>query len=161
MNVYVVLMIVTIIYLVFASITDLKERMIYTSPIAFLHMAWSVYFYMNLDISKRELVMVWIIQAAVYLTFYFIKIWGDGDTGLLLIFGDAMLASGVSMGWYGFLIKTLLFFAFGLALSIVAGKAEFHLKSMDLNRHSELAVVPGLAAVMIGLLLEGFVWRYM
>ena len=56
MNVYVVLMIVTIIYLVFASITDLKERMIYTSPIAFLHMAWSVYFYMNLDIcEKREL----------------------------------------------------------------------------------------------------------
>lgn len=161
MNVYVVLMIVTIIYLVFASITDLKERMIYTSPIAFLHMAWSVHFYMTLDISKRELAMVWIIQAAVYLAFYFIKIWGDGDTGILLIFGDAMLASGVSMGWYGFLIKTLVFFAFGLALSIVAGKAEFYLKSMDLNRHSELAVVPGLAAVMIGLLLEGFVWRYM
>lgn len=47
--IFIVLSIMTLCYFALASWQDLKERMLYTAPILFLHILWSIYLVVMTD----------------------------------------------------------------------------------------------------------------
>ena len=146
--------IVTAICLVFASFGDLRERMVYTAPIIAIHIMWGVYLWTSGMYTERFLVCFWIIQMLIYITLNCMSIWGGGDCDLYMLLGDICLlacnrANVITVG-----MCVCISLATGLILSIIIGRFEFACKGEVLEKDSGLAVAPGMAVVMIVLLIK-------
>ena len=86
--VFLVLAVLTIIYLVVAVVMDLKERMIYVFPVMMLYVAWSSYLLFSGIYSAEFISIFWLINLIVYLIMNKLGIWGGGDSDLFLLFGN-------------------------------------------------------------------------
>ena len=73
--IFAVLAIVTIAYLIVASVMDIKERMIYVFPAMVLHIAWSFYLLFASEYSADFISIFWLINLIVYLILNKFKIW--------------------------------------------------------------------------------------
>ena len=146
--------IITAICLVFASFGDLRERMLYTAPIIAIHIMWGVYLWTSGMYTERFLVCFWIIQMLIYITLNCMSIWGVGDSDLYMLLGDICLLAcdGANVTIVGMCVCISL--AAGLILSIIIGRFEFACKGEVLEKDSGLAVAPGMAVVMIVLLIK-------
>ena len=146
--------IVTAICLVFASFGDLRERMVYTAPIIAIHIMWGVYLWISGMYNERFLVCFWIIQMLIYITLNCMSIWGGGDSDLYMLLGDICLlaCNRANVTTVGMCVCISL--ATGLILSIIIGRFEFACKGEAFKKDSGLAVAPGMAVVMIVLLIK-------
>ena len=146
--------IVTAICLVLASFEDLRERMVYTAPIIAIHIMWGVYLWTSGMYTERFLVCFWIIQMLIYITLNCMSIWGGGDSDLYMLLGDICLVTcnGANVTIVGMCVCISL--ATGLILSIIIGRFEFACKGEAFKKDSGLAVAPGMAVVMIVLLIK-------
>lgn len=146
--------IATVICLVFTGFGDLRERMVYTAPIIAIHILWGVYLWTSGMYSERFLVCFWIMQTIIYITLNSMSIWGGGDSDLYMLLGDICMVAcdGADAAMVGIIICISL--AAGLILSIFIGRFEFAYKGEALGSDSGLAVAPGMAVVMIVLLIK-------
>ena len=146
--------IVTAICLVFPSFGDLRERMLYTAPIIVIHVMWGAYLWTSGMYTDRFLVCFWIIQMLIYITLNSMSIWGGGDSDLYMLLGDICMVAcnGAYPTTVGMCVCISL--AAGLILSIIIGRFEFACKGEAFKKDSGLAVAPGMAVVMIVLLIK-------
>lgn len=146
--------IATVICLVFASFGDLRERMVYTAPIIAIHIMWGVYLWTSGMYTERFLVCFWIIQILIYISLNSMSIWGGGDSDLYMLLGDVCMVAcnGADATKVGMCVCISL--AAGLILSIIIGRFEFAYKGETFEKDSGLAVAPGMAVVMIVLLMK-------
>lgn len=146
--------IITAICLVFASFGDLRERIVYTAPIIAIHIMWGVYLWTSGMYTERFLVCFWIIQMLIYITLNCMSIWGGGDSDLYMLLGDICLlaCNRANVTTVGMCVCISL--ATGLILSIIIGRFEFACKGEAFKKDSGLAVAPGMAVVMIVLLIK-------
>ena len=151
--------IVTAICLVLASFEDLRERMVYTAPIIAIHIMWGVYLWTSGMYTERFLVCFWIIQMLIYITLNCMSIWGGGDSDLYMLLGDICLlaCNRANVTTVGMCVCISL--ATGLILSIIIGRFEFACKGEAFKKDSGLAVAPGMAVVVVGLVGEVLIGR--
>lgn len=83
---YLILSIVTGIYLILSSVRDLKERMIYSFPAVVLALAWGIY---SVELYENEygfLLGAWVATVVLWFLFKRFSIWGEGDNDVFLLF---------------------------------------------------------------------------
>ena len=105
----------------------------------------------------------------------YFHIWGAGDSDVFLLFASIILNTYSILGSKGMiqLIYTSQFhlvmevilieclsLAFALSLSVLISKIESKVKRTKLTLKSGIAVVPGLAIVMIGFMMAGVYGRW-
>lgn len=152
---YIILSVVTGIYLILSAIQDLRERMIYSSPAVILAFAWGVHSVGLYENEMTFLICGWIVTAILWLFFKKFRIWGEGDNDVFLLF------AGVLFCTLRFRTAPFLIFAASnfLALSqigaVIIGLIEGRIKKEKVNCHSSIAVVPGLCVVLLGVMCYG------
>lgn len=90
---YLILSIVTGIYLILSSVRDLKERMIYSFPAIVLTLAWGTY---SVELYENEygfLLGAWIATVVLWFLFRRFSIWGEGDNDVFLLFAGVLLCT--------------------------------------------------------------------
>ncbi|MDD2981439.1 MAG: hypothetical protein PHN80_15920 [Hespellia sp.] len=158
---YISLSLVSIATMIWSAIQDVRERMIYVFPITMLHMMWSIYLYGFTDYPKMLLVTFWIVHLVLYVLLNKCSIWGGGDSDMLLVFADIVWVTSASMNGYSLVIRECLYLIVGLICSIAIGLIEGKVRKQEVNVTNEIAVIPGLSLVMILLMVQYFVWRWM
>lgn len=158
---YISLSLVSIATMIWSAIQDVRERMIYVFPITMLHMMWSIYLYGFTDYPKMLLVTFWIVHLVLYVLLNKCSIWGGGDSDMLLVFADIVWVTSASMNGYSLVIRECLYLIVGLICSIAIGLIEGKVRKQEVNVTKEIAVIPGLSLVMILLMVQYFVWRWM
>ena len=158
---YISLSLVSIAIMIGSAIQDIRERMIYVFPITMLHVMWSIYLYGYTDYSKMLLVTFWIVHLVLYVLLNKYAIWGGGDSDMLLVFADIVWVTSASMNGYSLVIRECLYLIVGLICSIAIGLIEGKVRKQEVNVTNEIAVIPGLSLVMILLMVQYFVWRWM
>ena len=158
--IFIVLAVLTTAYLAAAAVMDLKERMIYVFPAMVLHTAWSCYLLFEGIYCAEYISIFWLGNLIIYLILNKFGIWGGGDSDLFLLFGNVVLASGAMINGYGVAIAECLYLCAGLLMSFGISRVEAGIKGTG-KLNKEVAVVPGIALVMCGLLIKGFIWRVM
>ena len=158
---YISLSLVSIAIMIGSAIQDIRERMIYVFPITMLHVMWSIYLYGYTDYSKMLLVTFWIVHLVLYVLLNKCVIWGGGDSDMLLVFADIVWVTSASMNGYSLVIRECLYLIVGLICSIAIGLIEGKVRKQEVNVTNEIAVIPGLSLVMILLMVQYFVWRWM
>lgn len=158
---YISLSLVSIATMIWSAIQDVRERMIYVFPITMLHMMWSIYLYGFTDYPKMLLVTFWIVHLVLYVLLNKCSIWGGGDSDMLLVFADIVWATSASINGYSLVIRECLYLIVGLICSIAIGLIEGKVRKQEVKRTNEIAVIPGLSLVMILLMVQYFVRRWM
>ena len=136
--VFLILAALTIIYLVWAAVMDLKERMIYVFPILILHVAWSSYLLFSGIYSAEFISIFWLINLIVYLILNKFGIWGGGDSDLFLLFGNIVLASGAMTNGCEVAITECMYLCAGLGMSIGIGRIEAGMKRENMKLKSKV-----------------------
>lgn len=156
---YLILSIVTGLYLILSSVRDLKERMIYSFPAIVLTLAWGTY---SVELYENEygfLLGAWIATVVLWFLFRRFSIWGEGDNDVFLLF------AGVLFCTLRFRTVPFLIFAASnlLALTqigaVIVSLIEARVKKEKVTSQSKIAVVPGLCIVVLGILLYGICVR--
>ena len=156
---YLILSIVTGIYLILSSVRDLKERMIYRFPAIVLALAWGIH---SVELYENEygfLLGAWIATVVLWFLFRRFSIWGEGDNDVFLLFAGVLLCT--------LRFRTVPFLIFAasnlLALTqigaVFVNLIEAKVKKEKVTSQSKLAVVPGLCIVVLGILLYGICVR--
>lgn len=161
MAIYLLLSLISIAIMIWSAIQDVRERMIYVFPITMLHIMWSIYLYGFTDYPKMLLVIFWILHLMLYVLLNKCAIWGGGDSDTLLVFADIVWATSASMNGYCIVIRECLYLIVGLLCSIAIGLIEGKVRKQEVKGTNEIAVIPGLSLVMILLMVQYFVWRWM
>lgn len=159
MFLYVLLMVVTTIYLVSSAKMDIRERQVYTLPCFFLTLSWGLYI-LNMEVFIwQELVLYWLLIHVVWRLFNHFKVWGEGDSDVFLLLSNIVLATLWQNNWIVILIGVCICLISSLAMAILISIFEFEEKELSIGLDSKVAVVPGFAVVMIFLMIIGFVGR--
>lgn len=156
---YLILSIVTGIYLILSSVRDLKERMIYSFPAIVLTLAWGTY---SVELYENEygfLLGAWIATVVLWFIFRRFSIWGEGDNDVFLLFAGVLLCT--------LRFRTVPFLIFAasnlLALTqigaVIVSLIEARVKKEKMTSQSKIAVVPGLCIVALGIMLYGICVR--
>lgn len=156
---YLILSIVTGIYLILSSVRDLKERMIYSFPAIVLTLAWGTY---SVELYENEygfLLGAWIATVVLWFLFRRFSIWGEGDNDVFLLFAGVLLCT--------LRFRTVPFLIFAasnlLALTqigaVIVSLIEARVKKEKVTSQSKIAVVPGLCIVILGIMLYGICVR--
>ena len=161
MAIYLPLSMISIVIMIWSAIQDIRERMVYVFPIIMLHIMWSIYLYGFTNYSKMLLVTFWMIHLVLYVLLNKCAIWGGGDSDMLLVFADIVWVTSVSMNGYSLAIRECLYLIVGLICSIAIGIVEGKVRKQEVKGTNEIAVIPGLSLVMILLMIQYFVWRWM
>ena len=143
---YLILSIVTGIYLILSSVRDLKERMIYSFPAIVLTLAWGTY---SVELYENEygfLLGAWIATVVLWFLFRRFSIWGEGDNDVFLLFAGVLLCT------LRFRTVPFLIFAASNLLALTQIGAV-------IVSQSKIAVVPGLCIVVLGIMLYGICVR--
>ncbi len=148
------LCVATAIYLVFASVWDLRERAIYSFPCEGLLVLWGGYIGFNGNVSGLFLFIYFLIGILLYLFFQVKKIWGDGDSELLMLFMLVYLSFCHHFS-ISELCLELLLLSSALFMAILVSFMEARVKHERLYVNRSVAVAPGLAVVTIGWMIRG------
>ena len=152
---YLILSLSTIPVLIFLSVQDFKERMIYSFPVLFLSGAWAMYSVMLYRDNLMLLIPAWTMTIALYAAYKVWSVWGDGDSDMFLLFTGIILCTFDirNMLQFGFMIS--IFLVIAQVVALISGLIEAAIKKRKLDRHSDLAVVPGFAAILITVIIWG------
>ena len=154
---YLILSIVTGIYLILSSVRDLKERMIYSFPAIVL--AWGIHSVELYENKYGFLLGAWIATVVLWFLFRRFSIWGEGDNDVFLLFAGVLLCT--------LRFRTVPFLIFAasnlLALTqigaVIVSLIEAKVKKEKVTSQSKIAVVPGLCIVVLGIMLYGICVR--
>ncbi len=138
----------------FLAIQDLKERMVYAVPIAVIHIMWSSYLLVMSEWNAYFLAAFWLVHFIIYLGMNHWNIWGSGDSDIFLLFGNVCLFSDSVGNGYSLIIGECIWLCVGLMLSIGINQVERKV-SHSIGEKEGVAVIPGIAMVMVGLLIKG------
>ena len=141
------------------AIQDLRERMVYVVPIIVLNAVWSVYLLCMGEWDTRFLALNWILHLLIYIGMNHWNIWGGGDSDLFMLFGNICLFSTMVKSGYSIVIWECIFLCAGLILSIFINQVEKWIIGEKYKSKNGVAVIPGIAIVMIGLLVGGLYGR--
>jgi hypothetical protein len=78
-----------------------------------------------------------------------------------MLFGDICLVASPALSGYVIAITECFWLVIGLITSIGIGHIESRIKHKEFKLSEEIAVVPGIALVMLALMIKGLVWRLM
>ena len=145
------------IYLVFATVWDLKSREIYTFPCNVLTALWIAYVFFRGNVDVKVMASYIVFFIALHIMFNLTKTWGAGDSDLLLLFGSVYLAHMSGVFTLLDVSKLCIALVFVLLLSVGIGYVEARRKNEHLKKTSSIAIAPGYAVVIIGIMIGGFI----
>lgn len=145
------------IYLVLATVWDIKSRVIYTFPCNVLTALWLVYAFIRGNVDVKEIALYIGFIIALYVLFNLTHIWGAGDSDLLLLLGFVYLAHIKDAFSLVDVSKLCIALVLVLLLSMGIGLVEARRKKEHLKKTSSIAIAPGYAVVIIGIMIGGFI----
>lgn len=154
---FVLLAVATGIYLVLATVWDLKSREIYTFPCNLLTVLWIAYAFFRGNVEVKAMATYIVFFIGLYVAFNATKTWGAGDSDLLLLFGSVYLAHIDGAFSLMDISSQCIALVVVLLLSAGIGFVEAKIKKTDLRRDSSIAIAPGYAVVIIGIIIGGFI----
>lgn len=158
--VYSILSVVTVICMVLLSIQDVKEKMIYSVPVMLLHLMWSFFIWLEMGYSNEFLVKYWVIHLIIYILVNKLRIWGAGDSDLLMLFCDCCLLSIPKTNGYMFVIEECIYLIYALITAILVGKGDALFHKKKFKGDLDVALTPGFAVAVITSLVVGGFMRY-
>lgn len=153
------LTIVTMIYLVQATVIDIKEKKIYSFPCIVLCALWGMYL---TCLGQRELSFLgvfWAVHILILILFNKYQIWGAGDSDILLLFANVFLCFTGSLNVYAVVFYECIGLIVALVFSLLVGGIEYRVRHKKLSVTEKLAVVPGFSVVMC-ILIVVMIRRY-
>ena len=160
--IYIAVAVTTIAFLVISFTTDLRERMIYSFPCLMLALSWCMLGFTSIH-NVAFIMTIILLHLLAYSLMRIFRIWGDGDTDVFLLYGAVYAAFGIhAFGTESlciYLIGELMGMVAALLLSFLIGFIEARVRKKKLSRSSSIAVVPGFAIVMAGLIIGSFIVR--
>ena len=101
------------------------------------------------------LIPAWTMTIALYAAYKVWSVWGDGDSDMFLLFTGIILCTFDirNMLQFGFMIS--IFLVIAQVVALISGLIEAAIKKRKLDRHSDLAVVPGFAVILITVIIWG------
>lgn len=159
--VYLILSIITSIYLVLSAKRDLKERLIYSFPCIVLMNAWTILWWRTSAYSQGFLIIYALAHVLIFFMMKHFKLWGDGDGDMFMLLGDICLACLGNLSPINLVIAECLSLAFILAVAIGIGAIEYKVENKPFKVTGDVAVVPGFAVVLIVIMVYGLVRRFM
>lgn len=160
MILYVMIAIATVLYLVIASVQDVRERMISVAPAIGLYAVWSAYLYCQSEWSKEFLCVFWLMHLLLYILLNRLSVWGAGDSDLFLVFADLCLIAGKNVDLIGVFLRESIYLCMALMVAIAVGMIEAKKKGNALSKTTGIAVAPGFAVTGVMLLIKGLCWRF-
>lgn len=151
------LIVMTTMYLIGASIQDLRKRAIYTFPCTMLTALWGIEIAICMQYPWYVFLGYMVVSFSLYGIFTARRIWGAGDSDLFLLFLVIYLSVLGGNFNLGSLCMLFLLFALALIVALLVGLIESKLKRKKLDKRSSIAVAPGFAVVMIMLMWKGVI----
>ena len=152
---YGILAAITEIYVVASAIQDIKERKIYYMPALILTFFWSMFLVTKGDWSLMAFFMVFGIHMLCYLFFHIASVWGGGDSDMFLLFVSVLLLFLEGLPLVAILFTECIVFVVTFSFSLLIGWVEHKWKKIPFQMKGNIAVVPGFAVSMTGMLLLG------
>ena len=159
MELYIGLMIVTLIYVVSSAVMDVRERQIYTFPALMLSLAWFSYMAGTNEYEIKYLVAYGLFNVSLWFVFNRFKVWGAGDSDIFLVASNVLLAVVGPVSGYKIVMYECVLVIGVMIFSMFIGYIESKVKKEKLTKYSNIAVVPGFAFVMTVLMFAGLFWR--
>ena len=154
---FILLAISTAVYLVLATVWDIRSREIYTFPCNVLTVLWIVYAFICRNVDAKVMAAYIVFFICLYVAFNVTKTWGAGDSDLLLLFGSVYLAHMDGMFTLLDVSSQCIALVVVLLVSAVIGYVEARIKKEQLKRDSSIAIAPGYAVVIIGVIVGGLI----
>ena len=154
---FVLLAVMTGIYLICATVWDIKSREIYTFPCNVLTVLWIVHAVLQGKVEVGVIAAYVVFFVILYVVFNMTKTWGAGDSDLLLLFGSVSLAQVNGRITLFDISGQCIALACVLIISAIIGFIEARFKRETLRKDSSIAIAPGYAVVIIGSLIGGFI----
>ena len=159
MYLFMILAIVTIIYLFLSAGMDLRERKIYSFPGIMLSLSWLSYLFSTGEHTCQFLVCYTVFHATIWFLLNHFKVWGAGDSDVFLILGNVLLAlTGTISGWRIIFLECIALISI-LTIAIIVGFIESKIKKTEFSLKTKAAVVPGFTVVISVLLATGIIGR--
>ena len=154
---FMLLAISTAVYLVLATVWDIRSREIYTFPCNVLTVLWIVYAFVCGSVDAKVMAAYIVFFISLYVAFNVTKTWGAGDSDLLLLFGSVYLAHMDGRFTLLDVSSQCIALVVVLLVSAVVGYVEARIKKEKLKRDSSIAIAPGYAVVIIGVIVGGLI----
>lgn len=145
----------SIVYVLASAGMDLRERMIYTFPCDALVTLGGMYLFISHVYPMWFVACNLCLDLSVCLIFKWRKIWGAGDSNLLLLFFVVYMMNSSHGAGVMFFVAEMMMFAIALAFAIVFGYLEVKKKHKKLNKNCSIAVAPGFAVAIIVIIFSG------
>ena len=159
MYLFLVLAVVTMVELLLLARMDLKERKVYSFPILMMSLSWLSYLLSTGEYKWQFLLSFAALNMSVWFLFNRFKLWGAGDSDMFLVLSNILLAVvGPCRGSKILFLESIALIVVMLS-AMFFGYIESKVKKEKLNLHSQVAVVPGFAFVICGLLVMGVFGR--
>lgn len=152
-----ILSFITIAYLLFVSVQDMRERVIYTFPANVLTVVWGVVAIQKMTMPAIAVVGVIAGYLMLYVLFNKLRIWGEGDSDLFLLSSSVFLAVISAKLSIGNIIWQIILFALVLVIALIAGFVEAKVKKTKLDKSSSIALAPGFLVVICAMLMKGVI----
>ena len=150
-DIFIAIAVATVIFLTVSFTTDIRERMIYAFPCMVLILSW-------LLIQYHFVCICLLLHLFVYSIMRILKIWGDGDSDVFLLYGAVYAAFAITTldikGMSAYLIMELIGMIVALLLSFGIAGIEALIRKEKLEKQSSIAVVPGFSIVMIFMIVR-------
>lgn len=144
-----ILVVLTAIYMVQSAIMDIRERKVYSFLAIVLIIAWGIALITCGEMDIKQLIIYWLCHLiAVFIISYF-KVWGDGDSYILMLFVNVYLYAIGNVTGIGAVIGELVSLIAALSVSILVGLLESKIRKVKYKKDYKAAVVPGFAVVLI------------
>lgn len=159
---YMLLAFATSIYLILCFVWDIKGREIFTFPCTLLTGLWIVFAVMTNRLSSWTQWLYCLVLIVVFVIFNIKKIWGAGDSDLLMLLGAVYLCQGTGQISLTDFIALCFVIVLILLSAIIVGVIEAKIKNRQLGKDSSIAVAPGFAIVIICIMIGGFLrlWKH-
>lgn len=160
---FVIMAVVVSIYLILSAVRDIKERQVYSTFAVMFAGIIMLYLLWEGQIDRPVIVMDVVIHFILMVALNSFKVWGAGDSDFLVLLGATILTLNTELIPDGLSVAIVecLSLSLALMLSVAIGKVESLCRKNKLTIQSGVAVVPGMAVVMIAMLVSGIVWRCM
>ena len=150
---FIVLSLLTTMYLIFAAVMDIREKKIYSFPAIALAFSWSIYLIVAGNYESAYLMPLWIIHILVITCLNAFKVWGVGDSDVSLLMVAALLVAFPLDDPALVVLAECLALIVALLVAFMTGLIEFKIRKMQINLHSRMALVPGFAFAIITCLI--------
>ncbi len=152
----------TVIFLTVSFTTDIRERMIYAFPCMVFILSWILMGVIGIK-DTSFVIIVLLLHLFVYSIMRILKVWGDGDSDVFLLYGAVYAAFAITTldvkGMFAYLIMELIGMIVALLLSFGIAGIEALIRKEKLEKQSSIAVVPGFSIVMIYMIVKMFFVR--